>query len=81
MTLAPFTISPFLDLLEFHPAPAPWSARQIQAWSPITSLLLMIMPATVLAAPAPPARQKISHRQVGLAAWLFALLGSPTWIR
>ena len=41
VTLFPFTTSPFSLVLLFHPTPVPWSARHIQVWSTIVSLLLI----------------------------------------
>jgi len=46
--------------------PVPWSARQIQVWSTMTSLELMARLTFALPIPAPPTRKKTSASNVGL---------------
>src|SRR4029450_1563088 len=78
-TLVPLTITPVSAVLTVHPTPEPWSARQAQMWSTMTSLLLTTRLVVAEPAPPPPMRKKTSFIDAGLRAWPAAEPSGPIW--
>ena len=81
MTSSPLTITPVSAVLAVQPTPLPWSARQAQMSSRMTSSLFTTRLVVALPGVAPPMRKNTSLSVVGSAGSLLCAFFVPTWSR